>query len=81
MAIFVFLNLPARGHINPTLPIVNELVARGHDVHYFTGKAIEGLLRRRERDFTFFPHCKGSGIRNEIPPSPPATSSSLCCRS
>ena len=39
MATYAFLNLPARGHINPTLPIVKELVARGDDVYYFTGES------------------------------------------
>lgn len=30
----LFLNIPAAGHINPTLPIVRELSARGHQVYY-----------------------------------------------
>ncbi|KQL18461.1 macrolide family glycosyltransferase [Cytobacillus solani] len=43
----VFFSIPAHGHTNPTLPVVAELVNRGHDVWYysfleFKGK-IEGL--------------------------------------
>jgi MGT family glycosyltransferase len=34
-----FLAGPASGHINPTLPLVEELLARGHQVSYATGDA------------------------------------------
>jgi calicheamicin 4-deoxy-4-thio-alpha-D-digitoxosyltransferase len=33
-----FLNLPAHGHVRPTLPLVSELVARGHRVTYAVGE-------------------------------------------
>ena len=29
--------MPAHGHINPTLPLVRELVRRGHEFSYATG--------------------------------------------
>ncbi|MFC9688612.1 macrolide family glycosyltransferase [Kribbella sp. NPDC056951] len=32
-----FLTIPAAGHLNPTLPLVAELVRRGHRVSYATG--------------------------------------------
>lgn len=35
MAKFVFINPPLQAHINPNLPIVQELVARGHEVVYY----------------------------------------------
>lgn len=35
MARFVFINIPSHSHINPTLPLVQELVARGEDVTYY----------------------------------------------
>lgn len=35
MAKFVFINIPSRSHINPTLPLVEELVARGEEVIYY----------------------------------------------
>lgn len=35
MAKYVFLNIPAYGHVNPTLPVVKELVRRGEEVVYF----------------------------------------------
>jgi MGT family glycosyltransferase len=39
---FAFFNLPARGHLNPTLPIVKELVAGGAEVHYFITEEYRG---------------------------------------
>lgn len=32
----IFFNIPAHGHINPSLPLVSELVRRGHEIIYFT---------------------------------------------
>lgn len=31
----LFFNIPAHGHINPSLPLVAELIRRGHDITYF----------------------------------------------
>jgi MGT family glycosyltransferase len=39
MAKALFLNLALHGHINPTLPIVRELVRRGDDVAYYSTDA------------------------------------------
>lgn len=36
MATVVFLSLPAQGHINPTLPLVTELVRHGERIIYYT---------------------------------------------
>ena len=30
-----FLNVPAHGHVNPSLPLVAELVRRGHQITYY----------------------------------------------
>ena len=35
MAKYVFLNMPARGHVNPTLAVAQELVRRGQAVSYY----------------------------------------------
>jgi MGT family glycosyltransferase len=35
MAKFVFVNIPSHSHVNPTLPIVQELIARGEEVIYY----------------------------------------------
>lgn len=36
---FLFTSMPSHGHINPTLPLVEELVRRGHRVTYGTNDA------------------------------------------
>lgn len=38
MARIVFFCIPAHGHTNPTLGVVKELVARGHEVRYYSYK-------------------------------------------
>ncbi|RZT83476.1 MGT family glycosyltransferase [Pseudonocardia sediminis] len=42
---FAFVSMPAHGHINPTLPLVTELVRRGHRVTYATGAEMAGTVR------------------------------------
>jgi MGT family glycosyltransferase len=39
MSTISFVNIDMHGHINPTLPIVTELVRRGHTVTYHVGSA------------------------------------------
>lgn len=39
MAAIFFFSLPAHGHVNPTLPLVRELTARGHRVLYYDVEA------------------------------------------
>ena len=36
MSKIVFFCIPAHGHTNPTLGVVRELVARGHQVWYYS---------------------------------------------
>ncbi|MCB0045194.1 MAG: hypothetical protein KDD92_07190 [Caldilineaceae bacterium] len=39
MARIWFYNIPYHGHVNPTLPLVRELAARGNEITYFAGPA------------------------------------------
>jgi MGT family glycosyltransferase len=39
-----FLAVPSAGHVNPTLPLVEELVRRGHRVTYATGPAVRAAV-------------------------------------
>lgn len=45
MATGWFFNIPTHGHINPTLPLVAELVRRGDDLTYFAGPRFEEKIR------------------------------------
>ena len=40
-----FYNIPTHGHINPTLPLVRELVLQGDDVTYFAGPRFAEKIR------------------------------------
>ena len=40
-----FYNIPYHGHVNPTLPLTRELVARGHEVTYFSGPAFAARIQ------------------------------------
>lgn len=44
MATIVFFCIPAWGHTNPTLGVVRELVARGHEVLYYSYEPLRGAI-------------------------------------
>ena len=45
MARIWFYNIPYHGHVNPTLPLMRELVNRGDEVTYFSGPNFEERIR------------------------------------
>src|SRR5216683_8255734 len=51
MARYVFLNFPAFGHVNPTLAIVEALVARGEDVVYYLPEPFRRTIERTGATF------------------------------
>ncbi len=60
MATAWFFNIPFHGHINPTLPLVRELVENGDDLTYFAGPGFEQKItatgatyRGYDSDYTF----------------------------
>ena len=55
MARIVFLSVPAYGHLNPVLPIMRELVRRGHHVTVFDEAPFEPLIRATGADFVVYP--------------------------
>src|SRR5580698_11039293 len=71
MTKFVFLSLPAHGHVTPSLPIVSELVRRGASVHYYS---LEPFRRSVEQQGAVF-HDYGS--RFAIPANGPGPFASL----
>ncbi len=40
----VFFSIPAHGHINPTLPLMRELIARGHRLSAWNAEAFRGKI-------------------------------------
>jgi UDP:flavonoid glycosyltransferase YjiC (YdhE family) len=47
----MFFNIPLYGHINPTLPLAEELVNRGEEVLYYS---TEGFRERIEKTGSIF---------------------------
>jgi MGT family glycosyltransferase len=71
MSRFAFFNLPARGHLNPTLPIVKELVAGGAEVHYFVGEEFSELVEAAGAIFHSLPSLNRLGGQKNEASSPP----------
>ena len=51
MSKIVFFNIPAHGHTNPTLAVVQELVARGHEVTYFSYELLREKIEKAGAQF------------------------------
>lgn len=64
---FAFVSMPAHGHINPTLPLVGELVRRGHRVSYATGADMLDTVRAAGAEPVAVPF--------EMPQAPPSMGS------
>jgi len=60
MAKFLFFNIPAYGHVNPTLPVVTELVKRGHQVVYHNSDTFEQTLKGTGVEFRPYPNSSTS---------------------
>lgn len=55
MAKIVLFNVPGSGHVNPTLPVVMELVARGHEVLYYNTPTFQRAIERTGALFRSYP--------------------------
>ncbi|WP_036815463.1 macrolide family glycosyltransferase [Pontibacillus yanchengensis] len=44
MSKIVFFSIPAHGHTNPTIPVVAELVSKGHQVWYYSFYEFQGKI-------------------------------------
>lgn len=58
MSKIIFLNSPASGHVNPTLPIVQELVKRGEQVLYYNTEDFRAPIERTGADFRPYPEIE-----------------------
>ncbi|MCG8352088.1 MAG: hypothetical protein MI924_30345 [Chloroflexales bacterium] len=55
MAIIIFMNVPGHGHVNPTLPVVQELVRRGRRVIYYNSEEFRPQIERVGAEFRPYP--------------------------
>ena len=55
MAKIAYVGLPAHGHTNPTLPVMKELVQRGHEVLYYNAESFRGKVAPTGVDFRSLP--------------------------
>lgn len=55
MAKIAFFNIPAHGHTNPTLPVVQELIQRGHEVLYYSSEEMRSKITATGVDFRAYP--------------------------
>jgi UDP:flavonoid glycosyltransferase YjiC (YdhE family) len=44
MARFLIATIPLVGHVNPALPIARQLVERGHEVWWYSGKTLQSKI-------------------------------------
>lgn len=51
MSKIVFFSIPAHGHTNPTLPVVSELVNKGHEVWYYSFLAFQEEIEQAGAKF------------------------------
>ena len=63
MARVAFLNIPAQGHVNPTLPLTAELVRLGESVIYFNTEEFRSKVERTGAEFRAY--GPALGIRPE----------------
>jgi MGT family glycosyltransferase len=55
MVKIVFSNIPGHGHVNPTLPVVAELVKQGHQVIYYNTEDFRPQIERTGAEFRPYP--------------------------
>ncbi len=60
MAKALFFNVPAYGHINPTLPLVQELTRRGETVIYYAMKEFQQRIESTGAQFLDYKEISGA---------------------
>jgi MGT family glycosyltransferase len=62
MAKILFFNIPAYGHVNPTLPVVTELLRHGHHVVYYNSDTFEQAIKGTNAEFRAYPNSSTSEL-------------------
>ena len=60
MTRFLFAAMPAAGHVGPLIPLAHELIARGHEVGWYTGEQYRGKVEATGA--SFLPHLEAREI-------------------
>jgi MGT family glycosyltransferase len=55
MAKIIYVGLPAHGHTNPTLPVMQELIQRGHQILYYNAETFRTKVEPTGVDFRALP--------------------------
>jgi MGT family glycosyltransferase len=55
MAKIAYIGIPAHGHTNPTLPVVQELIQQGHEVLYYNAEPFRAKVSPTGVDFRAYP--------------------------
>lgn len=61
---------PSDGHVNPTIPVANMLVERGHEVVWYCSSLFEAKIKRTGARFVPYTHLKnfsGSTLNEHFP--------------
>jgi MGT family glycosyltransferase len=61
MATYAFCNIPAWGHVNPTLAVAEELVRRGHNVSYYLTEEFRETIQATGATFEPYEAVEGGG--------------------
>lgn len=68
----LFFNIPAHGHINPSLPLVTELTRRGHDITYHCSEGYRARVKATGARFQAYrsirdDYFEAQGLNGSIP--------------
>ena len=62
----LFLNIPSTGHINPSLPVIHELVARGEEIIYVLTENYRTQVEATGARFIAYPDIPNISRLNEL---------------
>ncbi|AIQ13708.1 macrolide family glycosyltransferase [Paenibacillus durus] len=68
MSKVLFLSIPAHGHVNPTLGLVNELINQGEEVTYFCTEEFKEKIEKTGAEFKSYKIESIFGNRKDNPP-------------
>lgn len=69
MARFLIGTVPVVGHVSPALPIARQLVERGHQVWWYTGRAFESVVEATGAHFTPIVTGIDYSVEQNVPPA------------